>query len=384
MIKDMWTFASPRIIVFGDDALAFLEGEKVSKALIVTDDTIVKLGFVDEVKKRIKAERVEIFSEVEPEPSIDTALKCARVAREFQPDLIVAVGGGSVMDVAKTARVLMEIDIDPIAITPFTDLSEYGYKKKAKLIATPTTSGTGADATWAIVLTDKKEGRKLSTANKELIPDVTILDYRLVANLPKKLVSGTGFDALTHAFEGYVSIWRNDFSDALCEKAVEIILENLEKSYNGDVEARAKMHIAATMAGLGFGNSQAGLVHSLGHSFGGVFGLHHGLCVAVFLPYVMQFYLRSDAKARMDSLARKVGLADAEALIEKIIALMKSVEIPTKLSEIITKKDFDENIERLVANTMNDASLGMSPRIPDVEQTRMIYEYAFEGKRVDF
>jgi alcohol dehydrogenase class IV len=380
----MWTFVSPRVIVFGDDALTFLEGEKAGKALIVTDNTIAKLGFVDVVKSSIKAERVEIFSEVEPEPSIDTALKCAKVARELQPDLIVAVGGGSVMDVAKAARVLMEVDIDPIAITPFTDLSEYGYKKKARLIAIPTTSGTGADATWAIVLTDKKESRKLTPANKELIPDVTVLDYRLVANLPKKLVSGTGFDALTHAIEGYVSIWRNEFSDALCEKAVEIILENLEKSYNGDAEARAKMHIAATMAGLGFGNSQVGLVHSLGHSFGGVFKLHHGLCVAVFLPYVMQFYLKSDAKMRMDSLARKVGLTDAEALIEKIMALMKSVEIPTRLSEIITKKDFDENVERLVTNTMNDPSLGMSPRIPDVEQTKMIYEYAFEGKRIDF
>jgi len=380
----MWTFVSPRVIVFGNDALTFLEGEKASKVLIVTDGTIIKLGFVDVVKNNIKAERIEVFSEVEPEPSIETVLKCSEAARELQPDLIVAVGGGSVMDVAKAARVLMEVDVDPVAITPFTNLSEYGYKKKAKLIAIPTTSGTGADATWAIVLTDKKESRKLTPANKELVPDVTILDYSLVTNMPKKLVSGTGFDALTHAIEGYVSIWRNDFSDALCEKAVEMILRNLEKSYNGDVEARAKMHIAATMAGLGFGNSQVGLAHSLGHSFGGVFRLHHGLCVGVFLPYVMQFYLKSDAKARMDFLARKVGLADAEDLIEKIMALMKSVEMPTRLSEIITKKDFDENLERLVMNTMNDPSLGMSPRVPDVEQTKAIYQYAFEGKRIDF
>jgi len=380
----MWVFVSPRTIVFGDDALTFLEFQKASRALIVTDETIVKLGFIDMVKSSIKAERVEVFSEVEPEPSINTALKCAKIAKELQPDLIVAVGGGSVIDVAKAARVLMEVDIDPIAITPFIDLSDYGYKKKAKLIAIPTTSGTGSDATWAIVLTDKKESRKLTPANKELVPDVTILDYRFVANLPKKLISGTGFDALTHAIEGYVSIWRNDFSDALCEKAIEIILENLEKSYNGDAEARAKMHIAATMAGLGFSNSQVGLVHSLGHSLGGIFGLHHGLCVGVFLPYVMQFYLRSDVKARMDSLARKVGLAEAEALIERIMTLMKRVEMPTRLSEIITKRAFDENIERLVANTMNDPSLWSSPRIPDIEQTKMIYEYAFNGRRIDF
>lgn len=380
----MWTFVSPRIIVFGDDALTYLESEKARKVLIVADEVMVKLGFVDMIKKSIKAEIVEAFSEVEPEPSIDTALKCSKVARELQPDLIIAVGGGSVMDVAKATRVLMEIDIDPIAITPFTDLFELGYRKKARLIAIPTTSGTGADVTWAIVLTDKVEGRKLTPANKELIPDVTILDYRLVANMPKKLIAGTGFDALTHAIEGYLSIWRNDFSDALCEKAVEIILENLEKSYNGDMEARAKMHIAATMAGLGFGNSQVGLVHSLGHSFGGVFKLHHGFCVALFLPYVMQFYLKSDAKAKMDILARKIGLNDAETLIERVVNLMQSVEIPTRLSDVIARKDFEENLEKLVIDAMNDASLGMSPRIPDHEQTRKIYEYAFEGRRIDF
>lgn len=380
----MWTFVSPRIIVFGDDALTYLESEKARKVLIVADEVMVKLGFVDMIKKSIKAEIVEAFSEVEPEPSIDTALKCSKVARELQPDLIIAVGGGSVMDVAKATRVLMEIDIDPIAITPFTDLFELGYRKKARLIAIPTTSGTGADVTWAIVLTDKVEGRKLTPANKELIPDVTILDYRLVANMPKKLIAGTGFDALTHAIEGYLSIWRNDFSDALCEKAVEIILENLEKSYNGDMEARAKMHIAATMAGLGFGNSQVGLAHSLGHSFGGVFKLHHGFCVALFLPYVMQFYLKSDAKAKMDILARKIGLNDAEALIDRVVNLMRSVEIPTRLSDVIARKDFEENLEKLVIDAMNDASLGMSPRIPDHEQTRKIYEYAFEGRRIDF
>ncbi|MDH5815727.1 MAG: iron-containing alcohol dehydrogenase [Candidatus Nezhaarchaeota archaeon] len=380
----MWTFVSPRTIVFGDDAIAFLENERASRVLIVTDETILRLGLVDMVKSNIKADIIEIFSEVEPEPSIDTALKCSKVARELQPDLIVAVGGGSVMDVAKTARVLMEVDIDPIAITPFLDLFELGYKRKARLIAIPTTSGTGADATWAVVLTDKVERRKLTPANKELIPDVTILDYRLVANMPRKLIAGSGFDALTHAIEGYLSVWRNDFSDALCEKAVELILDNLKKSYNGDMEARAKMHIAATMAGLGFGNSQVGLAHSLGHSLGGTFKLHHGLCVGIFLPYVMQFYLKSDVKTRMDVLAKKLGLADAEALIERIINLMQSVEMPTKLSEIITRKDFEENLEKLVIDTMNDASLGMSPRIPDTEQVKKIYEYSFEGRRIDF
>ncbi|MEM0215609.1 MAG: iron-containing alcohol dehydrogenase [Archaeoglobaceae archaeon] len=380
----MWTFVSPRLIVYGDDALTFLESEKAIRVLIVTDESMVKLGFLDMVKNSLKAEKIEVFSEVEPEPSIDTALKCTKIARELQPELIIALGGGSVIDVAKAARILMELDIDPLAVTPFTDLFELGYKKKAKLIAIPTTSGTGADVTWTSVLTDKAEHRKLTPANKEVVPDVTLLDYRFVANMPKKLIAGTGLDALTHAIEGIVSIWRNDFSDALCEKAVEIIMGNLEKSYNGDLEARAKMHLAATMAGLGFGNSQVGLAHSFGHTFGAVFKHHHGMCVGLFLPYIMQFYLKSDAKARMDTLAKKMGLKGAEELIDKIIALMKSVELPTKISQVISKKEFEENLENLVMNTLNDSSLGMSPRIPDYEQTKKIYEYAFEGKRIDF
>lgn len=380
----MWTFVSPRMIVYGEDALTFLEGEKANRVLLVADESMVKLGYVDNVKNSLKAEKIEVFSEVEPEPSIDTALKCTKIARELQPELIIAVGGGSVIDVAKAARILMEVDVDPIAITPFTDLFELGYRRKAKLIAIPTTSGTGADVTWTSVLTDKAEHRKLTPANKEVVPDITLLDYRFVTQMPKKLVAGSGLDALTHAIEGFVSIWKNDFSDALCEKAIEIILENLERSYNGDAEARAKMHIAATMAGLGFGNSQVGLAHSLGHTFGAVFKLHHGLCVGVFLPYVMQFYLKSDAKAKMDSLARKMGLESAEKLIDKIISLMQSVELPIKLSQVIDKNTFEKSLESLVMNTLNDSSLGMSPRIPDYDQTKKIYEYAFEGKKIDF
>lgn len=372
------------MIVYGDDAVNFLEGEKASRVLIVTDENISKLSFIEMVKSALKAEKIEVFSEVEPEPSIDTALKCTKIARELQPELIIAVGGGSVLDVAKAARILMEVDIDPIAITPFTDLFELGYKRKAKLIAIPTTSGTGADVTWTSVLTDKAEHRKLTPANKEVVPDVTILDFRLVTEMPKRLVAGSGFDALAHAIEGIVSIWKNDISDALCEKAVEIVLHYLEKSYNGDAEARAKMHLAATMAGLGFGNSQVGLVHSMGHTFGAIFKQHHGLSVGLFLPYVMQFYLKSDVKQRMDALAKKLGLENAEKLIDRIFALMKSVELPTKLSEIISRKDFEENLETLVMNTLNDSSLGMSPRIPDYDQTKKIYEYAFEGRRIDF
>ncbi|MEM0353496.1 MAG: iron-containing alcohol dehydrogenase [Archaeoglobaceae archaeon] len=381
----MWTFACPRAVIYGDDALESLSSETADRVLIVTDSSIAMLNYVEMVKSRLRASKIAIFNEVEPEPSLDTAFKCAKIAKELDPQLIIAIGGGSVLDVAKMARILMEIDIDPVGITPFIDLFELGYKKKAKLIAIPTTSGTGADATWACVLTDKVENRKMTPANKEIIPDVSILDYRIVEKMPQHLIAGTGMDALTHAVEGLVSIWRNDFSDAMCEKALEIILENLEKSYAGDLSARAKMHIAATMAGIGFGNSQVGLVHALGHSFGAIFKLHHGMSVGLFLPYVLQYYRNSeDAKRTLDKVSKKIGLENMDALIKEIFELMKRINVPTKLSEVVNEKNFYAKLEDLVMATLNDASLAMSPRIPDYEETKKIYEYAFYAREIDF
>lgn len=381
----MWTFACPRIIIYGDDAIEAISSEIADRVLIVTDSSITMLSYVEMVKSRLKASKIAVFNEVEPEPSLDTAFKCAKFAKEIDPQLIIAIGGGSVIDVAKMTRILMELEIDPVGITPFVDLFELGYKKKAKLVAIPTTSGTGADVTWACVLTDKVENRKMTPANKEIIPDVSILDYRIVEKLPPKLIAGTGMDALTHAIEGLVSIWRNDFSDAMCEKSLEIIMENLEKSYAGDLTARAKMHIAATMAGIGFGNSQVGLVHALGHTFGAFFKLHHGMSVGIFLPYVLQYYRKSDdARKILDRVSRKIGLENMENLIKEIFVLMKKIGIPTKLSEIIDENMLKEKLEALVMTTLNDVSLPMSPRVPDYEEMKKIYEYAFNGREIDF
>jgi acetaldehyde dehydrogenase/alcohol dehydrogenase len=353
--------------------------------LIVTDKQLRELGYVDEVKKYLKAEKIEIFDDVEPEPSIETALKCSKIARDVDAQLIIALGGGSVLDVGKMARILLELDIDPELVTPFTDLYELGFQKKAKLIAIPTTSGTGADATWAMVLTDTKEKRKVLPANREAIPDLTILDYRFVEKMPPKLVAGTGMDALTHAIEGAVSPWRNDFSDAMCEKAVEIILENLEKSYSGDADARAKMHHAATMAGMGFGNSQVGLVHALGHAFGAYFKVHHGICVGVFLPYALQYYINDkESKKLLDYLAVRVKLKDAETLVERILEIMKNIEVPTKVSEIVEEKEFFEGLEEVLNHAINDACIVTSPRCPGTDEVRKLYEYAFYGKKIDF
>ncbi len=380
----MWWFAVPWA-VFGDDAIEYLQNEGAERVLIVTDKSLVELGYVDEVKKYLKAERVEVFDDVEPEPSIETAVNCSNIARELDAQLIIALGGGSVLDVAKMARILMELDIPPELVTPFTNLYEMGFKKKAKLIAIPTTSGTGADATWAMVLTDTKEKRKVLPSNREAIPDITILDYRFVEKLPPKLVAGTGMDALTHAIEGAIAPWRNDFSDAMCEKAIEIILNNLEKSYQGDREARARMHHAATMAGMGFGNSQVGAVHALGHAFGAYFKIHHGVCVGLFLPYLMQYYMNDDeAKKLIDRLAARVGLKDGKDLLNRVLDLMNKIELPTKASELVGESEYFGNLDEIVQHAINDACIITSPRCPDSNDVKKIYEYAFYGKEVDF
>ncbi len=380
----MWWFAVPWA-VFGDDAVEYLQNEKAERVLIVTDKSLVELGYVDEVKKQLKAEKIEVFDDVEPEPSIETAINCSNIARDLDAQLIIALGGGSVLDVAKMARILMELNIDPELVTPFTDLYEMGFRKRAKLVAIPTTSGTGADATWAMVLTDTKERRKVLPSNREAIPDITILDYRFVEKMPPKLVAGTGMDALTHAIEGAIAPWRNDFSDAMCEKAIEIILNNLEKSYQGDKEARARMHHAATMAGMGFGNSQVGAVHALGHAFGAYFKVHHGVCVGLFLPYLMQYYMNDgEAKKLIDHLAVRVGLKDGNDLLNRVLELMKKIELPTKVSDIVEEAEYFGNLEMIVEHALNDACIITSPRCPDSEDVRKIYEYAFYGREVDF
>uniref|UniRef100_A0A7C3RM95 Iron-containing alcohol dehydrogenase n=1 Tax=Archaeoglobus fulgidus TaxID=2234 RepID=A0A7C3RM95_ARCFL len=380
----MWWFVVPRA-VFGDDAIEHLQNEKAERVLVVTDKVLSGMNYLEEVKKNLKAEKIDVFDEVEPEPSIETALKCAKMAKELDAQLIIALGGGSVIDVAKMARILMELDVDPEFITPLTNLYEFGFQKKAKLIVIPTTSGTGADATWAMVLTDTKEKRKVLPANREAIPDITILDYRFVEKLPPKLVAGTGMDALTHAIEGALAPWRNDFSDAMCEKAIKLIFENLERSYSGDREARAKMHHAATMAGMGFGNSQVGPVHALGHAFGAYFKVHHGICVGVYLPYVLQFYLNDDnSRAMMDDLAKRVGAGDGESMVEKVVELMGKIEVPAKVSEIVGEKEYFDAAEEILNHAINDACMITSPRCPNTEQTRKLLEYAFYGKKVDF
>jgi len=273
----MWHFVSPEI-VFGQGALEALDGLSGERALIVTDTTLVELGLVDRVMTRLRKAGLEthVFADVEPDPSVETVLLGAQAAQELEPDWIVGVGGGSPMDAAKAIWVLYERpDLQPGEINPFIDL---GLRQKARLVTIPTTSGTGAEVTWGIVLTDAAEERKMGLGNRENVADLAIVDPLMAAGMPPALTADTGMDALTHAVEGYACTWHTDLTDGLCAKAARDIFGYLGRAVeaggersrpNGtDMEARERMHNAATCAGLGFGNAMASLAHATGHALG--------------------------------------------------------------------------------------------------------------------
>ena len=386
----MWFFNSPEV-VFGEDALGYLDEIEGRRALIVTDENMARLGFVDRVIGHLEKAGIEtrVFAEVEPDPSLETVKRGAQVALAYEPDWIVGLGGGSAMDAAKAVWVLYERpDLEPDAISPAETLS---LRQKARLIAIPTTSGTGAEATWAIVLTDTEGRRKLGLGSRENVADIAIVDPVFVAELPPQITADTGMDALTHAVEGYTCTWHNDFSDGLCLKAIQLVFEYLPRAYEkGDPEARERMHNAATIAGLGFGNALAALAHSLGHSLGAVFHIPHGRAVGLFLPYTIEFSVRG-GETRYAEIARFLGLPaaseeeGASSLVSAIRGLLKRLGQPTAIAELgISPDEFERELPKLVENAENDSCTVTSPRIPTTEEFERLFRYAYEGKRVDF
>jgi len=386
----MWFFASPEI-VFGEDALSYLSEIEGRRALIVTDKTMVRLGFVDKVIGHLKEAGIEVqvFAEVEPDPSLETVKRGAQAALAYEPDWIVGLGGGSCMDAAKAVWVLYERpDMEPDAISPVETL---GLRKKARLIAIPTTSGTGAEATWAIVLTDTEGRRKLGLGSRENVAAIAIVDPAFVAELPPQLTADTGMDALTHASAGSTCTWRNDFSDGLCLKAIELVFDYLPRAYEeGDMEAREKMHNAACIAGLGFGNALAALAHSMGHSLGAVFHTPHGRAVGLFLPYTIEFSVRGGV-TRYADVARFLGLSagseeeGAASLVSAIRGLLERLGQPSTIGELgISREDFERELPKLVENAENDSGTVTSPRIPSTEEFERLFRYAYEGKSGDF
>jgi alcohol dehydrogenase class IV len=262
------------------------------------------------------------------------------------------------------------------------------------MVAIPTTSGTGSEATWAVVITDVEERRKFSTGSREIVPTLAIIDPSMTQALPARITADTGLDALTHAIEGYTCAWRNDFTDGLCLKAIELVFGYLERAYsNGaeDIEAREKMANAATLAGLGFGNANLGLAHAMGHSFGAYFKKPHGRSVALFLPYIMQFSANGGG-ARYGEIARFVHLTDsddekagAKLLIDRVQALQRAVEQPASMQAMgVGSADFEEALETLCDHAESDTQFFTAPRIPEREELERLFHCAFEGSPVTF
>ncbi len=396
----MWDFTSPRKCIFGEDALEYLSELPFKHAFIVTDPLMRKLHLAA-IKEHLTCE-ITVFDEIPGEPTLQIVQKGAELMIKTKPDVIIALGGGSVLDAAKGMWPMWanpEDGLDAIeGLDPFGSL-ELREKTNCKLINIPTTSGTGADVTWATVLTDKSSDtdRKASFGNRELVADITILDPSLTKTMPVKLIAGTGLDAICHAVDGYLSTWRNDFSDAFLRHAFKLLWENLpiaveeaREAGEADSEIREKLHNASTMAGWGFGNSQIILAHSLGHSIGAVYKVPHSVIIGLTCWYSLS-YNKDTETERIAELARLAGFTGssdgdlAKKLIDGFRDLLKRLKMPMSLKEMdISKEVFDQNLDKAIEYALNDSGTLSNPRPLDYEDYKQIFTYLFEGKEIDF
>ncbi|WP_291731822.1 iron-containing alcohol dehydrogenase [Clostridium sp.] len=386
----MARFTLPRDIYHGKGSLEVLKTLKGKKAIVVVSGGSMKrFGFLDKVESYLKEAGLEVklIEGVEPDPSVETVMKGAAIMRDFEPDWIVAMGGGSPIDAAKAMWIFYEYPNFTFeqAVIPF-GLPE--LRQKAKFIAIPSTSGTATEVTAFSVITDYKAKIKYPLADFNLTPDIAIVDPDLAQTMPAKLVAHTGMDALTHAIEAYTASLRSNFSDPLALKAIEMVNENLVNSFNGDEEARSLMHEAQCLAGMAFSNALLGIVHSMAHKVGAVFHIPHGCANAIFLPYVIQ-YNRKECENRYADIARVLkleGKSDSEltnSLINKIREFNVALNIPATMKEYgITEVDFLANVKHIAHNAVLDACTESNPRTIDDETMEKLLSCTFYGSEV--
>ncbi len=398
----MWFFVSP-FIIFGPDALEFLGNIKGERCFIVTDKNLEELGYVKILTDKLdQSERkYEIYNEVKQNPQEEDILKGKERCIAYSPNIIIGLGGGSVIDTAKAIWALYEFPEFVLDDLNIVNEQLYDIGKKSTMVAIPTTSGTGAETTWAMVLSRYEQDvwRKIGFSHKAIYPTFSILDPIFPAGMPKKLTVHTAFDTLAHSFETIASSWRNEFSDALALKAIELVFKYLPIVYKDEknMEARDLLHQAATLGGLAFGNGQVHLGHAMGHSWGAVFHSHHGATVGIFLRYVTQYCLNdpeNDETVKIIAkLAKQLGWAKwdeddkkaAKAAMDKIKELQEKVEMPLGLKDLgVSREDFDKNLDKMVSLSFQDSSNVMASRSPLTEDYEKIYTYAYEGKDIDF
>lgn len=403
----MGRFTLPRDLYHGTGSLETLKMLTGKKAIVVVGGGSMKrFGFLDKAVAYLKEAgmEVELFEGVEPDPSVETVMKGAEAMRKFQPDWIVAMGGGSPIDAAKAMWVFYEYPDTTFEeiITPFSFPT---LRTKAKFCAIPSTSGTATEVTAFSVITDYHKGIKYPLADFNITPDVAIVDPELAETMPKKLVAHTGMDAMTHAIEAYVSTLHCNYTDPLALHAIKMIHNNLKKSYDGDMEARAAMHDAQCLAGMAFSNALLGIVHSMAHKTGAAYtGDHiiHGCANAMYLPKVIKYNSKNEEAAnRYAEIASFIGLSGAtiEEKVDSLIAELRSMndqlDIPQGIknygksgikadTSIIDEKEFLEKLPEVAKNAIADACTGSNPRQPSQEEMEKLLKACYYDTEIDF
>ena len=393
----MGRFTLPRDIYHGANCIEELKNLKGSRAfLVVGGGSMKRQGFLQKIQGYLQEAGMEVhtFEGVEPDPSVETVMKGAQQMQEFQPDWIIALGGGSPIDAAKAMWAFYEYpDITfQDLITPF---SFPELRQKAKFAAIATTSGTATEVTAFSVITECATCVKYPLADFNITPDIAFVDSDLVQGLPPKQVAYTGMDALTHAIEAYVSTVHCPFTDALALKAIEMVFDYLPASYHGNKEARGEMHYAQCLAGMAFSNALLGIVHSMAHKTGAAFStghIPHGCANAIYLPYVIKYNAKDPAAAkRFADIARFVGLegmsekALINSLCNKIDEYNRLLNIPSTLKDFgIQEEEFKEKIAHISELAITDACTGSNPRAIDAKLMEQLFNCTYYGTEVDF
>lgn len=387
----MARFTVPRDLYYGKDSLATLKTLEGNKAMVVVGGGSMKrLGFLDKTVEYLKAAgmQVELFENVEPDPSVETVLLGAEAMRKFEPDWIVSIGGGSPIDAAKAMWTFYEYPETTFEqlIVPFQFPK---LRTKARFAAIPSTSGTASEVTAFSVITDYQKGIKYPLADFNITPDIAILDPAIAESMPYNLTAHTGMDALTHAIEAYVSTLHSPFTDPYALTAIKTVIARLPDSCAGNTAAREQMHYAQCMAGMAFSNALLGITHSMAHKTGAAFAtghIPHGCANAIYLPYVIQ-YNRKEAEGRYAEIARFAGLggttdiALTDALIDKIREMNQQLGIPSTLQEFgIDEAEFNSKLTAIARNAVDDACTGSNPRTINPAQMEQLLTCIYYGR----
>ena len=407
----------PSKIYFERNSIQYLKDRKnINKAFIVTDAAMVQFGFLNKVTEQLELRRnkvqIQLFTAVEPDPDITTVRKGVELMNSFQPDVIIALGGGSVMDAAKGMWLFYEhpeVNFDDLK-QKFMDIRKRAFKypelgKKSHLICIPTTSGTGSEVTPFAVISDKEHNKKYPLTDYSLTPTVAIVDAEFTTNYPAKPTAMTGLDVLTHAIEAYVSVMASDYTDGLALKAIQLVFEYLPRTvFNGknDLVAREKMHNAATIAGMAFANAFLGMTHSLAHKIGAQFHTVHGHTCGILLPYVIRYngqvptklsvwpkYEEYVADKKYQDIAKLLGLPAStpeegvESLAKACEDLGKEIGLAMNFKDLgIDEKDWNDHIEEIALLAFEDQCSPCNPRVPLVEDMKIILKKAYTGEKL--